>query len=249
MILLQTIASNAGFRDPSANDKRTACYRQLLSIAKECSADVLLLPGGFWTVDRYADLGPLVDQLLIAANQAEVAVIGGIDVEAPEKGKVSKTGPAVPFPWYGFVGGRTAAVPVKECEWRQTSSTQKNAWDVPDDQVPGIDRIVTIGNQTVAVMICGELFSERARKSVSELKPSLVVDLGHSGMGMGLQPAMANVARQGKCAVAHSQHVASFWTPSLHFVTAEEVQQPHLVSACQTVGDDDFWVAYLRREV
>ena len=143
---MQTIASNVGFRDPAENGRRAACYRRLLAVAADRAATALLLPGGFWTVDGPGDVGPLADRLVSEAGRAGLLVIGGIDVNGHgAKGKTAKADSPVALPYFGFAGGK----PIARRLWQQTSSTGTNAWAVPDDQVPGADRVVNAGEGTM----------------------------------------------------------------------------------------------------
>ena len=123
MIVLQTMASNAGFRDPAANGQRTACYRQLLATTARHGAAVLLLPGGFWTVDGPGDVGPLADRQVDEAGWAGDLVIGGIDVMGRgAKGIHTKTsGPCRATPYFGFAGGSRDGKPIS----RRTLATNE----------------------------------------------------------------------------------------------------------------------------
>ena len=109
----------------------------------------------------------------------------GVDLHADVKSK----GQAIPkLPYHGALRGQVSAGP-----WKQTSDTSVNSWDVPDADVPAAGRVVEIGGKRVGVLLCGELFSERARQSFGELNLQLSVDLGHVGMGQGLIPAMKSL--------------------------------------------------------
>jgi hypothetical protein len=119
---------------------------------------------------------------------------------------------------------------------------------VSDDAVPGARRVVTIDGLRVAVLICGELFSWRARRDVGGTGPGLVVDIGHSGMGQGLIPAMRNVANGGECPVAHSQHLKRYGG-SLHFVDAQAEQQSIPVDEDYVIEQGDMWAAWAVRTV
>src|SRR4051794_32876094 len=70
---------------------------------------------------------------------------------------------------------------------------RQNAWFVADENVPGEERIVEVEWVTVAVLLWGEVHSERARSSAGGLGVKLVVDLGHDGMRYGLIPASRRV--------------------------------------------------------
>jgi len=246
MLLLQTIASSLDFRNPLANERRMECFHRLLAVARDGKVDCVLLPGGFWTVPRFTDLNPFSEEVITAAEEAGILLITGIDVLQE---RASKTGLDVSLPFFGIAGGQCGDDRLARQCWQQTSSTRDNAWDVPEDDVPGADRVVEIGRFEIGVLICGELFSQRARTSLAARPTDLIVDLGHSGMGQGLQSAMAKLAEQCRSPVAHSQHVRWWDGPSLHYCTPDREQQPRLVSTCEYVGDDEFWIAHSIRDV
>jgi len=167
MRFLQTLVSNIGFREPAANDRRTELFRELLSIAKARSAEALVLPGGYWTVDDFAKVEPKAHQMCEAADRAGIALIAGVDVQTGKaskaKVKQSKGGSNPHLPYFGFVGGHDLELHV----WQQTSSDSRNAWDLPDEDIPGTNRVVPIGGARIGVLICGELFSPHARASMA----------------------------------------------------------------------------------
>jgi hypothetical protein len=246
VLLLQAIASNVGFRDPAANERRTRLFRELMSIARERVADAILLPGGYWTANVSDEVQPLAESICVEAERAGLVLIAGIDVQSAH-GKLTnpKKGVKPLLPYYGFVGGNALSTRV----WRQTSSDSRNALDVVKAEVPGVDRIVRLSVGSIGVLICGELFSSPARASMSALAPSVVVDLGHASMGTGVTPSMERIASDGKCAVAHTHHVVPDGNARLHFVAASGVRASVPVNDCDWIGDEDFWIAYHAREL
>src|SRR4051812_24038941 len=103
MRLLQTIVSRTGFRDPATNARRTELFRDLFGVGRNQRADVVLLPGGYWTVSNEAGVEPLVAEVADLAGAAGVVVAAGVDVQS-SRGEVSagKKGPAAgEFPYFG----------------------------------------------------------------------------------------------------------------------------------------------------
>lgn len=245
MRLLQTLVSSAGFRELTTNVRRTELFREVLHRANAEAADVVVLPGGYWTVRHFEDVEPLAMRLASEAATNGIALIAGIDVQSAH-GKKAKGAAHPVLPFFGFVGRVGTPVPRV---WRQTSDNNENAQEILDDEVPGAHRVVPLGTQSVGVLICGELFSWRARQLMADLSPTLVVDLGHVGMGTGVTRSMERIAVDGRSAVAHSQHVKPDSQASLHFVNATGVRQSTPISECAWVGDDDFWIAYRSRDI
>lgn len=254
MKLLQTLVSSVGFRDPANNPQRLALLDRLLAVAADERAGLVVLPGGYLTVRTEPEVVTAVGEVRRRAEVANVAVIGGVDLpppsaDDPKQAVRQKGDPTGELPYYGF-----AVCPVADDVrpvglWRQTSSTGANAWDVPDEDVPGADRVVGVGPLRVGVLVCGELFSSPARGSMAALGPGLVVDLGHLSMGTGVTRAMENIARNGRCAVAHCQHV-QWWGASHHFVAADGVRHSTPTDEARYVGgEDDAWVAWCVRTV
>jgi len=241
MKLLQTIVSGTGFRVPDHNPTRLDVLRKLLEAVADKRADLLMLPGGYLTAPTERELPGMIAQLTERANGARITIAAGVDLPEPTSGKGGRS-PRLPY--FGFVCGAASAGP-----WLQTSSTSENAADVADEDVPGFARVVSVAGSRVGVLICGELFSWWARESLAKLERNLTVDLGHYSMGTGVTKAMENIARNGKCAVAHTHHVAPHSTGSLHFVRADGVRESVLLTECEWVGDDEFWISWCIRTI
>ncbi len=234
--LLQTIVSGTGFRVPEHNARRLELLDELLALAVRAAADLVMLPGGYLTVGSEAELPGAVAEFTRRIGSAKLTVAVGVDLPDTPQGK---GGRSPHLPYYGFLTGWESGGP-----WKQTSSTGENAADVADADVPGGGRVVTVVGYRVGTLICGELFSWWAREAFSGLTLGLVLDLGHYGMGTGVTRAMENIARNGKCAVAHTHHVASWGNQSLHFVAPGGVRHSVPLTDCDWLGDDDFWIAW-----
>jgi hypothetical protein len=241
MKLLQTIVSGCGFREPDHNPTRLELLDKLLAVATKEDANLVMLPCGYLTVGSEQEMSTEVVRLTDKATSAGVAVAVGIDL--PET-RAGKGGRSPRLPYFGLVCGAVSGGP-----WQQTSSTGENAADVAEENVPGKSRVVTVRGCRVGVLICGELFSWGARESFAGLALGLAIDLGHYGMGTGVTKAMENIARKGKCAVAHTHHVASWGSQSLHFVRSNAMRKSVPLADCHWLGDDDFWIAWCIRTI
>src|SRR5688572_24110156 len=104
MRLLQTIASRSGFREPATNAGRTELFRHLLRVARSQSADLILLPGGYWTVADDTTVEPQAGDVAAMAEAAGVAIVAGIDVVSPGGKDTSRNKDVSPagFPYFAF---------------------------------------------------------------------------------------------------------------------------------------------------
>lgn len=244
MRILQTLVESSTFRDPAANPERTARFRELLTKAQQHRADVLLLPGGYWTVATQAEVEPLAVEMCALAAKHSLTLVAGIDLPPPSA-TTKRTSRRADLPYYGIVGVPGMSL---HC-WQQTSSDNTNALNVTAADIPGPERVVQVGTQTLGILICGEIFSVPARTRLADQNPTVVVDLGHAGMGQGLIPAMRSLARMASCTVIHSQHV-KYDTSSLHMVNHRGTQESIIGTDCDWVGEEaGFWVAYTLRTV
>lgn len=252
MRLLQTVVSAEGFRNKASNRDRLGLLEELVRLCTRETAQLLLIPAGFLTAVSEDDAPALIGEVNRLATGEGVAVIGGADVE----GRTSKHGVNIndlvsrsELPFLGFAVGPAALAVDSGHPWRQTSVSSNNADLVPDEAVPGQERVATIDGVRVGLLICGELFSWRARRGVALAGVSLVVDVGHVGMGQGLIPAMKNVAKEGRCCVAHSQHLSAWYGRALHFVDVQGEQLSANVDQAHVVEHGSLWAAWAAREV
>jgi hypothetical protein len=258
MRLVQTLIATAGFRDPAANPERLALVADLVRLSGRVGAHLLVLSAGVLTARSEDELPDRIAEVAELADGAGLAVIGGVDVaDGPRKSRRSaKAEPDVEelvragrLPFFGFAVGRVTAPAVGGPPWRQTSVTAADSELIEDEAVPAGGRVVTVAGRRVGVLICGELFSRRARAKLGGERPDLIVDVGHSGMGQGLIPAMKNLAAAAGCPVAHAQHLANWWGKGLHFVGAAGERQSQAVGEDAVIEAERLWAAWAVREV
>jgi hypothetical protein len=252
MKLLQTVVSAEGFRNEASNRDRLGLLKELVRLCTREEARLLLVPAGFLTAPSEDDVPALIGEVNRLATADRVAVIGGVDVE----GRISKQGVNIndlvsrsELPFLGFAVGPVALPVDSGHPWRQTSVSSNNADLVPNEAIPGQERVATIDGFRVGVLICGELFSWRARRGLAQAGVGLVADVGHVGMGQGLIPAMKNVAKEGQCCVAHSQHLSGWYGRALHFMDARGEQLSADVDQAHFVEHGSLWAAWAAREV
>ena len=225
-----------------------------MRVVTQRDAKLLIIPAGFLTAKSEGAVVYQVAEVAKLAEKARLAIIGGVDVYATELSKrASESGERIAelvsrgrLPYFGFAVGRVTLR--KDCRhpWRQTSTTSKNAKRVADADLPGADRLVRVAGRQVGVLICGELFNGRARRQMAQLRADLVVDLGHQGMSQGLIPAMRNLATEGECSVAHSQHLT--WG-KIHLVDARGRQASQAADANPLVKCEGLWAGWALRSI
>jgi hypothetical protein len=102
---------------------------------------------------------------------------------------------------YAFWGFAADGGKMREL-WQQRSAMPGE----PVEDTSG--RTVKIGGKDVGVLLCGEVYNKDLRPALHELKPNVVVDLGHISMGRKFTCTLVNVANAVGCNVYHTQHVA-----------------------------------------
>lgn len=245
MKLMQTIVASTGFRDPAHNDRRLAVLDDLLATARGDGVNLILLPGGYLSVRHEPDISAAMYEVRVRAHTAGVAVIGGVDGPNRQDAGEDELIRAGRLPFFGFAVGLVRPE-VAGTLWRQATTRNYHPEWLPDDRVPGGERIVTCGESRVGVLLCGELSNWRTRELFKDSEPELVVVAGHIGMGQGLTPGMNRWNADLGCAVAHAQHVRS-WGASHHFIAADSTRTSTATDENRYVGNDEFWVAWQLR--
>jgi hypothetical protein len=249
MRFAQTVVSEAGLWDPAANPVRVARLGDLLHRLRDDGVGLAVLPAGYLTVAEEEDVPSAAATIADLVEQTGVAVVGGVDVvDAGAGSEIDDLIRGGRLPFFGFAARPTRAEPEVPI-WRQSSVSGWDAEFAPDGRLPDGDRVVRVGDRCVAVLLCGELFSDRARDRVAALGADAVVDLGHARMSQGLIPAMASVAKAAKRPVAHSQHLAGRTGRSLHYVAADGSQKSVLTDGAPHLEAGEFWIGWHVREV
>lgn len=252
MKILHTVVSTEGFRTPSCNAQRLRLLRKLLQLTSENKAQLLVIPGGFFSVRDWHEIDQIIQEAGRLAEEIRVTLIGGADLIRPENKLSREIDELVAphkLPFFGFAVNTASAHPKSRSIWRQTSTNNQNADRVADEHLPGSTRIMDVTGKSVAILICGELFNKRARDSIAALHPDMVIDIGHSGMGQGLIPAMRSVAHYSRCPVVHSQHLKGYKNRNIHFVDSNEYQHSQEVTANPLIWDQDVWAGWALRSI
>lgn len=194
MKLVATTVSKEGYGEEAWNKRRLSAAEQALEKAANLGADVLALPGGFFTVRTPQARGAIAASLLSKAKQVSIAVVFGVDQKGrPSWDSLLKAGR--PLPSYGYAWSPSENV--RHC-WVQRSFTSKNQCCVSDVCCKDV-RLLKICNETLAVLMCGEIFNERIRDvlAMQRPKPKVVADVAHDGYHFRIEQAMKVLGRKG----------------------------------------------------
>jgi len=187
MKIAATTVGTQGPETPAQNQQRLEAAKHALIKAKAIEADVLVLPGGFFTSGDSQSREHIANSLISEAKRSDMAVVFGVDEIGPgssqvgAKGKWRKqtTGWWPETPMYGYAWSPTEKA--THC-WRQRSTNRTDQWLVDDKRCKEV-RLLMIGDEALGVLMCGEIFNERIRDALRkhEPRPKVVADLGHEG--------------------------------------------------------------------
>ncbi len=252
MTFMHVVVSRQGFRNRASNPERYALLDRLVTVSARLKVRLIVLPAGFFAAEKEDDMLDIIAEVGSRASEASLAVIGGIDLDRATTKRASSSEHLVRagnLPYFGFASGRVTLPEQGNYPWRQASITSADAEIVAETNIPGADRLIAIDDVTVGVLICGELFNKRARTVVGQLRPDLVVDIGHCSMGQGLIPAMKSAAGSSGCPVAHSQHLAGYRTQQIHMVNAQGQSESVRADTNPLEWSGSTWAAWTIREL
>jgi len=211
---MKVVATTVGSKGPESqvhNQERLDAAKQALINAKQMLADVLVLPGGFFTSHDSQSRQRIANSLISKAEEFGIAVVFGVDEEAEEPRKVKakrkkrKGGKGgFPSPMYGYARSHTENM--SYC-LRQRSTNRDDQWVVSDEMCKEV-RILKIGDEALGVLMCGEIFNQRIRNAIIgySLRPKVVADVAHVGQGFRVGKAMKKLCDFGLASIC-SVHV------------------------------------------
>jgi hypothetical protein len=207
MQLAITTVSYEGYANEAWNDKRLRVAERALIKACELGAHVLVLPGGFFTTRTDKARNSIATHLINIAKRQNVAAIFGVDQHV--KNLSADYGPEIKrgaLPFYAYVWS-----PIDEgppLPWNQRSTNSQNQVEAPEALCREVRLIKITDDETVAILICGEIFNQRIRYALAEYRPrpKLVVDIAHTGHRFRVEQGMKKLAEQGFSSVC-SVHV------------------------------------------
>jgi hypothetical protein len=192
------------FRRVDANRERLQLAERIAGFTKS-TADVVLLPAGFLAakadreVKRHAEsLAEVFGKQVLLAGVDEINGTRSASKDRRSGKSKDAVGNGEGYPFWGFASrnGKLIGGP-----WQQRSAFSGDA--VPDPA----PRCVSVGEATIGVLICGELYNRAIADRLAEAKPDLVVDLAHLSMKRFTR-SLHRVAETAECPVFHVQHVA-----------------------------------------
>ena len=208
---MKVVATTVGRKGPEAeshNEERLRAGEQAVAKAStKLGADVIVLPAGFFTASSSRAGEAIATALINAAKQLNVAIIFGVDHQAKNpKTDWEILSKGLLLPYYGYSWSPTDENS-RHC-WQQRSSTSANQWYASDERCKE-PRLLRIGDETIAVLMCGEIFNQRIRSALAKhyQRPKVIADVAHIGSGFRVWQGMKPLAAQGLTSVCsvHAQ--------------------------------------------
>jgi len=193
---MKIVATTVGRHGPGGerqNQERLEAVNRALEKATKLGADVVALPAGFFSAGNTRAREDIAALLIGTAKKLGIAVVFGIDQEVKSLN--------ADYSWYIRRGGLPSYVyawspsgKVTHC-WAQRSTNRNNQWEASDKVCQEV-RLLMIRDESVAVLICGEIFNQRIREALkgSQPKPKVVVDVAHTGSGFRVFQGMKVLA-------------------------------------------------------
>ena len=205
MKLITSTVTYKGFEKAHWNKKRLKIAELALEKTIKLGACVLVLPAGFFTTHTSRARKNITLSLINIARRLNVAIVFGVD-QVPKnhsknwKREIKGKG----LPWYGYAWSPTENI--KYC-WSQRSFTSTNQWWSPEKRCSEV-RLFRIGNEVLAVLMCGEIFNERIRNALAKHhpKPKVVIDIAHYSQGFRVHAGMKVLAKKYRLASVCSVH-------------------------------------------
>lgn len=206
MKLAVTTVGRKGPEDEEHNIERLRAAGQALQKAAKLRAGLIVLPGGFLTAHNSRTREAVAESLISEAKQLDIAIIFGVD----QKVKNPNTDWEILIkgfllPYYGYAWSPSGNI--IHC-WQQRSSTSDNQWFVSNSHCEEA-RLVRVSDETLGVLMCGEIFNQRIRNALARHtpRPKVIVDVAHVGAGFRVWQGMRKLAEQGLATVCsvHAQ--------------------------------------------
>lgn len=196
MKVVTTTVGRRGPGDEAQNEERLTAAKRASEEATNLDGDLIVLPAGFFTAGSTQAREAMAQSLVSTAKQLGIAVIFGVDQEVKSLSRdynpeIQRGG----LPFYGYAWSPSENV--IHC-WAQRSTNSQNQWSAPE-RVCTEMRLLRIGDEIVAVLMCGEIFNQRIRQALSRYQPraKVAVDVAHVGSGFRVFQGMKVLARLG----------------------------------------------------
>jgi len=206
MEVAATTVGTRGPETPAQNQQRLEAAKQALIAAKELGANVLVLPGGFFKTYDSQSRKNIADALKNEAKKLGIAVVFGIDEESIESSNVgakakkqqSSTGWSL-LPMYAYAW---SPIDYIEDPWQQRSIFAVKRQEPLISAYKQV-RPIKIGEETLAVLLCGEIFNQHIQDALRNHKPrpKVVADLGHEGRWYRIWQGMKKLGLASMCSI------------------------------------------------
>ncbi|MCL0049345.1 hypothetical protein M1M87_01150 [Thermodesulfovibrionales bacterium] len=196
MKIVTTTVGRRGPEDERQNQERLTAAKRALEKATNLDADLIVLPAGFFTTGSAQAREAIAQSLVGTAKQLGLAVIFGVDQEVKSLSRdYNREIRRGVLPFYGYAWSPSQIV--IHC-WAQRSMNNQDQWLAPG-RVCTEMRLLWVGDETVGVLMCGEIFNQRIRQALSNYQPrtKVVVDVAHAGSRFRVFQGMKVLARLG----------------------------------------------------
>jgi len=196
MKVVATTVGRKGPDDEGRNEERLRAAKRALEKGTTLGADLIVLPGGFFTARSRSAREAVADSLISEAKRLGIAIVLGVDQEVKnltEDYRREIQSGRLPFYAYAWSASENVVR-----SWPQRSTNNENQWWAPEKACREV-RLLRIGNESVAVLMCGEIFNQRIRHALvnHQPRPNVVVDVAHIGSGFRVYQGMKVLARLG----------------------------------------------------
>ena len=204
-LAVTTVGRRGPDEDEGCNMERFRAAELALAKAADLGADLIVLPGGFFTAHSSRARDTIANSLISKAKEIGIAIIFGIDQDSKDLSKdwvpAIRNG-ALPFYVFAWSPSENAIH-----FWRQRSITSEDQRWAPDSSCKEA-RLLRIADREVGILICGEIFNQRIRNSLANRspRPKVIVDVAHVGGGFRVWQGMKKLAKLGLASVC-SVHV------------------------------------------
>ena len=194
MKLATCTVSYEGFGTIKGTEKRLEIFLKVLEQLKTHDIQLVCFPGGYLFAKSRGNLDNLANAIFDYSTEHGISVAVGIDQF--EKNPDDNWDEAIRNEGLPFFAVCSEPTFVKPRIWNQRSITSRNQ-NIASDIVCSKPRTLISEGKKIEILICGEIFNQRIRKSIVNRSVDAVVDLGHRSEGFRVHAAMKVLAKRG----------------------------------------------------
>lgn len=217
---MKLVSTTVGTQCPESeahNIERLRAAQEAVAKAAALGADLMVLPGGFFTALSQRTRETIAEDMVSEARQKHIAIVFGVDQQVKnqkEDWKILRRGLLLPYYGYGW----SPEQDFMQC-WQQRSSTRGNQWYV-SDKCCEEPRLLRVKGEEVGVLMCGEIFNQRIRNALLSysLRPKVIIDVAHVGWRFRVWQGMKALAKRGLPSVC-SVHAQSKYAVKYCYVS------------------------------